>query len=106
MVLFTSEVTGKFSHDADAFKKKWLSVLKRSHVRYRKLYNTRHTFVTEMLKSGKVSVLTVAKMLGHTNSKMVLTTYSGFIEAEELKIDRTISLFSEGTKEGTFRKMA
>lgn len=59
-----------------------------------------------MLRSGKVSVLTVAKMLGHTNSKMVLTTYSGFIEAEELKIDRGILLFSEGTKEGTFRKMA
>ncbi len=53
-----------------------------------------------------MSVLTVAKVLGHSNSKMVLTTYSGFIEAEELKIDLGISLFSEGTKEGTFRKMA
>ncbi|ACZ13010.1 tyrosine-type recombinase/integrase [Sulfurospirillum deleyianum] len=106
MFLFMSEVTGKFYHDADALKKKWLSVLKRSKVRHRKLYNTRHTFATAMLRSGKVSVLTVAKMLGHTNSKMVLTTYSGFIEAEELKIDRGIALFSEGTKEGTFRKMA
>lgn len=106
MFLFTSETTGKFYHDADALKKKWLSVLRRSQVRHRKLYNTRHTFATAMLRSGKVSVLTIAKMLGHTNSKMVLTTYSGFIEAEEFKIDRSISLFSEGTKEGTFRKMA
>ena len=53
-----------------------------------------------------MSVLTVAKVLGHSNSKMVLTTYGGFIASEELRIDRSISLFSEGTKEGTFRKMA
>ncbi|WP_245391384.1 hypothetical protein [Sulfurospirillum deleyianum] len=51
-----------------------------------------------------MSVLTVAKVLGHSNSKMVLTTYSGFIASEELRIDRSIKLY--GTNYGTVEKTA
>lgn len=104
LYLFSSETTGTHYSDATALKTKWKRVITRSKVRYRKLYNTRHTFATAMLRSGQVSVLTVAKMLGHSNSKMVLTTYGGFIASEELRIDRSIKLY--GTNHGTVEKMA
>ena len=104
LYLFSSETTGSHYSDASALKTKWKRVMVRSKVHYRKLYNTRHTFATAMLRSGQVSVLTVAKMLGHSNSKMVLTTYGGFIASEELRIDRSIKLY--GTNHGTVEKMS
>ena len=38
------------------------------------LYDFRHAFATDMLKSG-VSPLTVAELMGHTNVKMLMDTY-------------------------------
>lgn len=103
--LFASQTTNKIYNDASSLKGAWRRAIKKSGVRYRKLYNTRHTFATGMLRSKKISVLELARILGHSNTRMVLTTYAGFIESEGLNIDTSIDIY-EGTNEGTFAKQA
>lgn len=103
--LFASQTTNKIYSDASSLKGAWRRAIKKSGVRHRKLYNTRHTFATGMLRSKKISVLELARILGHSNTRMVLTTYAGFIESEGLNIDTSIDIY-EGTNEGTFEKQA
>lgn len=72
----------------------WAKLLASLGMPYRKVYNTRHTFITAMLKSGELSVLEIAQIVGHTNSKMILEHYARFIKGEHLKISRSFNPFS------------
>ncbi len=99
--LFTNEDTKQHYHDANGLRKKWKRAVKDAGIKYRKLYNTRHTFATAMLRSNQTNVLTISKILGHSSSKMLLTVYANYMEAEELQLDCSINLF-RGTKGGTF----
>lgn len=79
----------------------WYRLLKELGLTYRKIYNTRHTFITAMLKSGKLSVMEIAQIVGHSNSKMILENYAKFIEGEQLRIDRAFDPFQNSvTKRG------
>ena len=49
-----------------------------------------------MLKSGQLSVLEIAQMVGHTNTKMILERYAKFIKGEHLKIQRDFDPFKNG----------
>jgi len=71
----------------------WAKLLKEQGIKYRKIYNTRHTFITAMLKSGEMSVLEIAQMAGHTNTKMILERYAKYIKGEHLKISRAFDPF-------------
>ena len=55
----------------------WYPTLEKAGVRFRSMYQTRHTFATLMLGSGE-NPEWVAKMLGHTTIRM-LERYSKFI---------------------------
>jgi len=74
----------------------WKRLLEELEIPYRKIYNTRHTFITAMLKSGQLSVLEIAQMVGHTNTKMILERYAKFIKGEHLKIQRDFDPFKNG----------
>ncbi len=93
LYLFTGE-DGKHLYGSDSLKRKWRKVCDTSGIQYRKLYSTRHTFITTMLKSGKVSILELAQMVGHANSEPIIRNYARFIEGEHLKIEREFDLFS------------
>jgi integrase len=56
----------------------WYATLKRTGLRPRDLYNTRHTFATHALASGEDPGW-VAKMLGHTTLLMLTTRYYSYI---------------------------
>lgn len=71
----------------------WAKLLHHLDIPYRKIYNTRHTFITAMLKSEKLSVLEIAQIVGHTNSKMIIENYARFIKGEHLKISHTFNPF-------------
>lgn len=73
-------------------------------ISYRKVYNTRHTFITAMLKSGALSVLEIAQIVGHTNSKMILENYARFIKGEHLKIRSSFNPFLDGDIRGDIKK--
>ena len=42
----------KFLSDASFFKKRWHKLILTCNIEYRKLYDTRHTFITTMLHNG------------------------------------------------------
>ena len=56
----------------------WKPALRRAGLRYRTMYQTRHTFATLMLAAGE-DIGWVAKQLGHTSIEMVIRRYHRFI---------------------------
>lgn len=57
----------------------WKPALKKLGIRYRRPYNTRHTYATVALMAG-VKPAYIARQLGHVNSKMVHEVYARWIE--------------------------
>ena len=72
----------------------WKNLLKDCSIAYRRIYNTRHTFATNMLISGDYSVMEVARWLGHTSIQMVIQNYAKFIPSENLKIVEKKDIYS------------
>jgi integrase len=56
----------------------WLPAIKSSGVKFRKQYNTRHTYASTMLTLNK-PIAWVAKQLGHSDIGMTLSTYARWI---------------------------
>lgn len=102
---------GKHLYGVDTIRGKkpygaWAKLLSDLKIPYRKIYNTRHTFITAMLKSGALSVLEIAQIVGHINTKMILENYARFIKGEHLKISRSFDPFiSRGDMNGDTDKM-
>lgn len=61
--------------------RRWTPALERAGVRYRKEYQTRHTFASTLLSTG-ANDLYVAGQMGHKNVIMIQTTYGKWIEQE------------------------
>jgi integrase len=57
----------------------WFPTLQRAGLRPRNLYQTRHTFASLMLQAGEDPAW-IARMLGHTTTKMLHERYSRFIQ--------------------------
>lgn len=95
--LFLFDKEGGHLGDVGYFRRAWKTAMKKSGVRYRKIYNTRHTFITAMLNSGRFSVLQIAQMVGHATPRMIMTTYAGYIKSEHLRIDVDTDLFGHNT---------
>ena len=71
----------------------WKKLLKELELPYQRLYDTRSSFATMMLSSGKFSINHIAQMMGHTNVEMLIHKYNKFIPSEVRKIDKSIGLF-------------
>ncbi|MDO9306062.1 MAG: tyrosine-type recombinase/integrase, partial [Sulfuricurvum sp.] len=71
----------------------WSRLLVKCSLAHRKLYITRHTFITTMLSSGNYSILQIAKIAGHVNTEMIVKNYAKYIRGEQLKIDRSTDIF-------------
>ena len=71
----------------------WKRLLKKLDIPYQRLYDTRSSFATMMLSSGKFSINQVAQMMGHTNIEMLIHKYNKFIPSEIKRIDKSIGLF-------------
>jgi integrase len=56
----------------------WKPALQRAGLRYRTMYQTRHTFATLALQSNE-QIGWVSKQLGHTSDEMVIRHYAKFI---------------------------
>ena len=64
---------------ADAIRKKvWLYTLKRSGVRYRHLYQTRHTFATANISRG-CNLFWLAGQMGHKGPEMLFRHYGSYL---------------------------
>jgi integrase len=58
--------------------KRWQRALSESQLRYRRMYETRHTFASWALEAGE-SPQWVARTLGHVDASMVYRTYGRYI---------------------------
>lgn len=62
----------------DKAREVWARAMKKSGLRYRRMYETRHTFASWALGAGE-SPEWVARTLGHVNTSMVYKTYGRYI---------------------------
>lgn len=75
----------------------WQPALKKAGVRYRKPYQTRHTFASMMLSSGE-TLAWVSKMLGHSNVLQTARTYATWIPDTNPDAGlKAVELFAEKT---------
>ena len=80
-MFFLDPKTNKQWEGADAIRKKaWVPVLKRSGVRYRNPYQTRHTFATHHLSNG-VNLFWLAEQMGHKGPEMLFRHYGSYLES-------------------------
>jgi integrase len=64
--------------DRQIYNPQWCPAVKASGVKFRKQYNTRHTYASTMLTLNK-PIAWVAKQLGHSDIGMTLSTYARWI---------------------------
>jgi len=81
--------------------REWHTLLDTCHLKYRKPYTTRHTFIVTMLKNSDLSILEIAQIVGHTTTQMIIQNYGKFIKGEHLKLDRKLKLFTDKSADST-----
>jgi len=70
--------------DPKPVSKLWKATLKKCNLKYRKVYNTRHTFATTMLLGGE-DILWVSQMLGHSDVSTTTRYYIKYIKSNNIK---------------------
>lgn len=91
--LYLFEIDSKPLYDSTYFKKQWHKLIEKTGLIYRKLYCTRHTFITAMLNAERYKIMEIARMVGHTSPEMIMKNYAGFIKDAHLKIQTDIDIF-------------
>jgi len=76
----------------------WRPLLEKLNIKYRNLYQMRHTFASMMIANGE-DILWVSAMLGHKDSSMTLSKYARYIKVKNKK--RGVFLVAELHKGGT-----
>lgn len=71
----------------------WYPLLRRLNLPKKKIYNTRHTFATNMITSGHFSLNQIASWLGHSNIRMLVLHYNKFINSELDNFNSEIDVF-------------
>ncbi len=71
----------------------WSPSLKKLNIEYRRPYNTRHTYATNMLYRNLVTPVQLAQLLGHANTQMVYDVYVNYIDSNYKDFDRSISIY-------------
>ena len=95
--------TGSFYTDAGFIRKGvWKNTLKLCGLDYRTLYQTRHTFASNMISEGE-DILWVSQMLGHKNLQITLTVYAKFIKTKKVKRAAFLEETAENEKTALFQ---
>ena len=82
----------------DKAREVWARAIKKSGLRYRRMYETRHTFASWALGAGE-SPKWVARTLGHVNTSMVYKTYGRYIPNLTRHVGSALEkLYLEATK--------
>jgi len=71
----------------------WKPLLKDLGIEYRRPYNTRHTYATNMLYRNLVSPVQLAQLLGHSSTQMVYDVYVKYVETNYKNFDRAINIY-------------
>lgn len=81
--IFQNPVTMRPWHDERSQRDHyWRPALKRLGIRWRKAYNTRHTYATTALAAG-VNPSYVSRQMGHKSAKMLFSVYAKWIDGAD-----------------------
>jgi len=83
--------------DASLLRTQWRDVCKVAGLPRYKLYSTRHTFATLMLRENIVSINELAGLLGHSSPKITLEHYASVIQSKNIDLGVNFSLFGHDT---------
>ena len=81
--IFLSSSNSCYTDSGFIRKGSWTNTLKLCGLDYRTLYQTRHTFASNMISAGE-DILWVSQMLGHANLQVTLTVYAKFIKTKKV----------------------
>jgi integrase len=82
LVFYDDRNPGKALNDQKIRKRYWTPALISAGIKYRPPYQTRHTFASQMLQSGKKPAW-VAAQLGHSNAAITFARYARWIPNNE-----------------------
>lgn len=82
--LFLTSNNGHYFDSKNIRDHAWKKTLKDAGIKYRTIYQMRHTFATIMIENGE-DILWVSNMLGHTTAKMTLERYARYIKRKDKK---------------------
>ncbi len=85
--------TGQTMQSTNLINHRWKPLLKRLHLPYRRLYETRHTFATNMISSNKFNLNQIACWLGHSSIQTLISKYNKYIPSEIAKFDKEFDVF-------------
>lgn len=71
----------------------WKPALKELDIPYRRPYNARHTYATNMLYNDLVTPVQLAQLLGHANTQMVFDVYVKYLDNFNNDFDRFIKIY-------------
>lgn len=83
---------GKAWHSPDFLNLKFKLLLKNIGIAQRNLYNTRHTFASQML-AKKIDVGWISKTMGHENIQITLQTYAKYVPKDSDDRDKFLKGF-------------
>lgn len=84
---------GKLLHGYNLARYYWYPLLKRLKIPNRVLYNTRHTFVTNMINNSDFTLNQIAYWLGHSNIRTLTVHYNKYITSELENYDTNFDVF-------------
>ncbi|MCT7489089.1 site-specific integrase [Aliarcobacter cryaerophilus] len=82
--LFNAEKRAGKLFGSGVLVRKWKNLLNKCNLEYRNIYQTRHSFASNML-SNKEDIFWVSKMLGHKNPNITLERYSKYVKRDGQK---------------------
>ena len=69
----------------------WFELLKKLNFEYRSIYQTRHSFASNMISNGE-NIFWVSQMLGHKSLNITLSKYSKYIKKQGIRKNTYLDL--------------
>ena len=92
--LFVTQYNQPYRDTNVFIEKFWKPSLADLNITYRRPYNTRHTYATNMLYRDLVTPVQLAQLLGHANTQMVYDVYVSYIDTNFSDFDRSMTIYS------------
>lgn len=84
-------------NDSGLWHYKWAKCVEKAKVKRLRLYCTRHTYATLMLKHKIVSINELSGILGHSSVRTTLDKYTGAIDSEFIDLGLNFNLYCDDT---------
>jgi len=103
LYVFFNPYTNERFYDSKKLMPFWYTLLSDCGYEKRVFYNSRHTFITMMIRSGDVSILDISQMVGHKTIEETISTYAKYLPQEHLKVSRSLDVFTDKTTDSSIQ---